>query len=66
MPVMIVAALTCLLIFFTGHIISRWEGPLFPVHYLFYTLYLVLAAAQYAIFTGCSACDGGICIDANF
>ena len=41
-PVMIVVALACAPIFFTGHLIARWEGALFLVYYGVYTAYLVL------------------------
>lgn len=47
-PVMIAVAVACLPIFFTGHIITRWEGALFLGYYIAYALYLVLAAAQHA------------------
>lgn len=43
-PVMVAIAVACLPIFFTGHLISRWEGGLFFFYYLAYTAYLVLAA----------------------
>lgn len=43
-PVMIVVAVACLPIFFTGNLISRWEGALFLSYYLLYTAYLVLDA----------------------
>jgi cation:H+ antiporter len=46
-PVMIVVALACLPIFFTGGVISRKEGILFLAYYVAYTLYLVLAASQH-------------------
>jgi cation:H+ antiporter len=46
-PVMITVALACLPIFFTGHIIARWEGVLFLGYYVAYTLYLILAATQH-------------------
>ncbi len=42
LPVMIVVALACLPIFFTGHRIDRWEGILFLSYYGAYTLYLIL------------------------
>jgi len=45
-PVMIAAAVACLPIFFTGHLIARWEGLLFLGYYVAYVLYLVLAAIQ--------------------
>jgi cation:H+ antiporter len=46
-PIMIVVAFACLPIFFTGGVISRWEGALLLGYYLAYTLYLILAAAQH-------------------
>ena len=46
-PVMCAAALACLPIFFTGHRISRWEGGLFLLYYITYTVYLVLDATQH-------------------
>jgi cation:H+ antiporter len=45
-PVMIAVAVACLPIFFTGHLISRWEGLLFLGYYAAYTAYLVLAATR--------------------
>jgi cation:H+ antiporter len=47
-PVMIAVAVACLPIFFTGHVIARWEGALFLGYYVVYTLYLILAVAQHA------------------
>jgi len=47
LPVMIIVALACLPIFFTAHLISRWEGALFLFYYLAYTAYLLLAAQQH-------------------
>jgi len=46
-PLMIVVAIACLPIFFTGGTISRWEGALFLCYYIAYTLYLVLNATQH-------------------
>jgi cation:H+ antiporter len=43
-PVMIAVAVACLPIFFTGHLIARWEGALFFAYYCAYTAYLVLDA----------------------
>jgi cation:H+ antiporter len=43
-PVMIAVAIACLPIFFTGHLIARWEGGLFLAYYIAYTAYLILAA----------------------
>ncbi len=45
-PVMIAATVACLPIFFTGHVIARWEGALFLGYYGAYTAYLVLAATR--------------------
>jgi cation:H+ antiporter len=47
LPVMIAVAVACLPIFFTGHLINRWEGALFFGYYLAYTLYLILATAKH-------------------
>jgi cation:H+ antiporter len=44
LPVMIAVAVACLPIFFTGHVIARWEGVLFLVYYVAYTTYVVAAA----------------------
>ena len=44
LPVMIAVAVACLPIFFTGHLIARWEGGLFLGYYVAYTLYIVLTA----------------------
>jgi cation:H+ antiporter len=44
---MIVVAVACLPIFFTGGRINRWEGVLFVGYYLAYTLYLVLYSRQH-------------------
>lgn len=41
-PVMIAVAVACLPIFFVGFKIMRWEGALFLIYYVAYTLYLVL------------------------
>ena len=48
-PVMIAVAVACLPIFFTGHLIARWEGGLFFAYYAAYTTYLILAAVQSTI-----------------
>ncbi len=47
-PVMIVVAFACLPIFFTGGVISRWEGGLLITYYAAYTLYIILAASHHA------------------
>jgi cation:H+ antiporter len=43
-PFMIIVAVACLPIFFTGNLIARWEGLLFLGYYVAYTVYLVLNA----------------------
>ncbi|MBX3436949.1 MAG: calcium/sodium antiporter, partial [Planctomycetaceae bacterium] len=45
-PVMIAVAAACLPIFFTGHLIARWEGGLFVAYYIAYTAALILIATQ--------------------
>ncbi len=46
-PVMIAVAGACLPIFFTGNLITRWEGVVFTVYYGVYTAYLILASSQH-------------------
>ena len=46
-PAMIAVAVACLPVFFTGHLISRWEGFLFLAYYTLYVAYLILAAQQH-------------------
>ncbi len=46
-PVMLVATVACLPVFFTGHLIARWEGILFLGYYVAYILYIVLSALQH-------------------
>ena len=48
-PVMIAVAVTCLPVFFTGHVIARWEGGLFLAYYCAYTGYLIAAASSPAV-----------------
>ena len=48
LPVMIVVAVACLPIFFSGHRIARWEGLLFLSYYVAYTVYLILASTDHA------------------
>ncbi len=43
-PVMIAVAIACLPIFFTGHLIARWEGGLFLAYFCAYTAAIVVAA----------------------
>jgi cation:H+ antiporter len=44
MVVMVAVAVACLPIFFTGHLIARWEGVIFLGYYVAYTAYVVMAA----------------------
>lgn len=46
-PVMTAVALACLPIFFTGHLIARWEGFVFLGYYVAYTAYLVMTATNH-------------------
>jgi cation:H+ antiporter len=46
LPVMVAVAVICLPVFFTGSVISRWEGGLFFLYYAGYVLYLVLRATN--------------------
>jgi cation:H+ antiporter len=48
-PVMVVVAVACLPVFFTGHLIARWEGGLFLGYYVTYSVCLVTAASVPAI-----------------
>lgn len=45
-PVMLAVAVACLPIFFTGHVIARWEGLLFVAFYVAYTVTLVFMATN--------------------
>jgi cation:H+ antiporter len=47
LPVMIAVAVACLPIFFTGHLIARWEGAVFLAYYAAYTAWLILASQQH-------------------
>ncbi|MCB1306317.1 MAG: calcium/sodium antiporter, partial [Leptospiraceae bacterium] len=47
LPIMILVALACLPIFFTGGQISRLEGILLFSYYIAYTTYLILAAGHH-------------------
>lgn len=46
-PVMVVVALVCLPVFFTGKELCRWEGWLFLGYYAAYTTYLILHSAKH-------------------
>ncbi len=49
MPFMIIVAVACLPIFFTGYTIWRWEGAMFLAYYVGYLVYLGLDATQHAV-----------------
>ncbi|MCI0477968.1 MAG: calcium/sodium antiporter [Anaerolineales bacterium] len=49
LPVMIGAAVACVPIFFTGRLIARWEGGLFLILYVMFTLYVILSATHATI-----------------
>lgn len=46
-PVMIAVSVACLPLFYTGHLLARWEGALFIGYYVFYTSYLVMTATKH-------------------
>jgi cation:H+ antiporter len=50
-PVMLAVAVACLPIFFTGNVISRWEGGVFLGYYVAYVLYLFLASSDHEALT---------------
>lgn len=47
LPFMVAVSIACLPIFFTGHVIARWEGLVFLGYYIAYLLYLFLDATQH-------------------
>jgi cation:H+ antiporter len=51
-PVMTAVALACLPLFITGGVVSRWEGLVFVLYYIAYTVYLVLAAQSHDAVAG--------------
>lgn len=55
MPFMVAVAVACLPIFFTGHLIARWEGAVFLGYYIAYTAYLVLNATEHDLLEPFSA-----------
>jgi cation:H+ antiporter len=54
-PVMIAVALACAPIFFTGHLIARWEGAVFLLYYVAYTAYLILNTGAHDVLPAFSA-----------
>lgn len=53
-PVMVAVAVACLPIFFTAHLITRWNGAMFLLYYIAYTAYLVLVSAGHDALHGFS------------
>lgn len=47
LPFMVAVSLACLPIFYTGHVIARWEGWVFLAYYAAYLLYLFLDSTQH-------------------
>jgi cation:H+ antiporter len=50
--VMLATAIACFPIFVTGRQIARWEGSIFLMYYVAYTVYLILAATHHAALRG--------------
>jgi cation:H+ antiporter len=50
--VMLATAVACFPIFITGRQIARWEGSLFLLYYVAYTVFLILAATHHAALKG--------------
>lgn len=46
-PVMVGVSLACFPVFFNGFQIKRWEGMLFVVYYIAYTVYLILYSSHH-------------------
>lgn len=59
LPVMVAVAVACLPIFFTGHLIARWEGVLFLAYYAAYSTYLILDASGHDAQANFSLVMGG-------
>ncbi|MEN9955057.1 MAG: hypothetical protein RLZZ41_721, partial [Actinomycetota bacterium] len=53
-PLMLATAVALLPIAFTGFVIRRWEGSLFVLLYVSYTVYLVLESTEHDAATGFS------------
>jgi cation:H+ antiporter len=47
LPLMTAVAVACLPIFFTDHLIARWEGALFLAYYAVYLAYMILDASEH-------------------
>jgi cation:H+ antiporter len=48
LPVMVGVAIACMPIFFTGQIVTRWNGVLFLGYYVAYTIFLIMKATKSA------------------
>jgi cation:H+ antiporter len=48
-PVMTLAALACLPLFFTGYTLRRWEGAVFLTYAVLFTMYVVLDATDHPL-----------------
>lgn len=48
LPVMIAVAVACLPIFVRGYSLDRWEGGIFLIYYVAYTVFLVLDATDHS------------------
>lgn len=55
MLIMLAVMIACLPVFFSGLCINRWEGLLFLVYYLIYTLHLILAGSNSALYHSLSS-----------
>lgn len=51
-PLMLAASVALVPLAFTGFVLARWEGALFMLLYVAYTLYVVLASTQHDAATG--------------
>jgi cation:H+ antiporter len=54
LPMMLAASVALVPLAFTGFIVARWEGALFVLLYVAYTLYLVLASTEHDAAVGFS------------
>jgi len=59
-PIMVLVAVACLPVFYTGNAISRGEGALFLGYYAAYTVYLILQAIHSPILAIFSPILGGL------
>ena len=66
LPVMVMVTVACLPIFFTGHLIARWEGGLFFAYYVAYTVWLVLHATDNGYSAGYGAVMAGFVVPLTF